>query len=174
MQRAAPAPGHQLLQSLFLALPGLPDVPQLRYMAALLIGAYASWLSETVRAGGPTELIAGSMRLLLSGERECQVLCLTRRSCATWRPCSSAPTHPGCRRQCLLEVLQSSSQAACACCYQVRDAAWLEFPLASPCLVSHSCATWRPCALAPMHPGGDSSCRPSRAHRRQHTPAAVR
>ena len=39
-------------------------MPQLHCMSALC----TSWLSETVRYGGPPELIAGSMRLLLSGE----------------------------------------------------------------------------------------------------------
>ena len=67
VQRAAPPPSSQLLQSLFLGLPGLPDVPQLRYTACLLVGAYASWLGEAARAGGPPQLVAGSLRLLLAG-----------------------------------------------------------------------------------------------------------
>ena len=67
VQRAAPPPGNQLLQSLFLGLPGLPDVPQLRYQACLLVGSYAAWLGEAVREGGPPQLVAGSMRLLLAG-----------------------------------------------------------------------------------------------------------
>ena len=88
VQRAAPAPGNQLLQSLMLALPGLPDAPQLRSMASLLIGAYAQWLADTVRAGGPAELVSGSMRLLLSGARRITQVSDARSllCCVPWPP----------------------------------------------------------------------------------------
>ena len=56
-----------MLQSLILALPGLPDAPLLRTTTALLLGAYAPWVADSVRGGAPPELITGSMRLLLAG-----------------------------------------------------------------------------------------------------------
>lgn len=63
----APPPGDQLLLSLFQSLPNLPSTPQLQYTAALTVGAYSEWLSDTSEVclpGAGSALVTDLLRML--------------------------------------------------------------------------------------------------------------
>ncbi|KAL4538826.1 hypothetical protein Ndes2526B_g02895 [Nannochloris sp. 'desiccata'] len=68
IHRAAPPPGDGLLLQLFCALPSLPAPPSLQYTAALTVGAYADWLSETARAAPEgIQLLNSLLDMLVKG-----------------------------------------------------------------------------------------------------------
>ncbi|BDA46876.1 Transportin-3 [Coccomyxa sp. Obi] len=60
----APEPGNALLLQLFSSLPQLPAVPQLQYTAAMLLAAYADWLTNTFAAGSAADLMPQLLQML--------------------------------------------------------------------------------------------------------------
>lgn len=52
--------------SLFASLPGLPPQAQLQYTAALTVGAYSDWVSDTARRGEEGQGLLGQLLAMLT------------------------------------------------------------------------------------------------------------
>ena len=62
-----PPAGDAVLLSLFTSLPSLPKQPYLQYTAAMVVAAYAKWLSQSAQAG-QQHLLTQLLQMLTKGE----------------------------------------------------------------------------------------------------------